>query len=238
VVVRVATIIDRVSERKVRLFLCGGCRLYWGLLYDEASRESVEVSEQYADGRTDTDALWRANYSAECPTFGYDLDPNAWRGFGFDDGNLPPSVQRLLQMGILSETNLKERTEPADPEGWNRVQAAAGLAEWCSAKNLSFETLINEHFVRRMVQVGWPIADLLEEIFGKGFVSFDSRWRTSDVVGLAQAIYEDRAFDRLPLLADALMDAGCDHDDILAHCRGDGPHVRGCWVVDLALGKE
>jgi len=63
-------------------------------------------------------------------------------------------------------------------------------------------------------------------------------WLTADVVTLARGIYEDRAFDRLPLLADALMDAGCDDDQILAHCHGPGPHVRGCWVVDLVLGKE
>ena len=63
------------------------------------------------------------------------------------------------------------------------------------------------------------------------------RWLTSTVLGLARAIYADRAFDRLPILADALEDAGCDDADVLAHCRGDGPHVRGCWVVDLVLGK-
>jgi hypothetical protein len=55
---------------------------------------------------------------------------------------------------------------------------------------------------------------------------------------LAQAIYEDRAFNRLPILADALEEAGCNNADILAHCRGPGPHVRGCWLVDLILGKE
>jgi hypothetical protein len=65
----------------------------------------------------------------------------------------------------------------------------------------------------------------------------DPAWLTSTVVQLASGIYEDRAFDRLPILADALMDAGCDHPDVLAHCRSDGPHVRGCWVVDLLLGK-
>lgn len=65
-----------------------------------------------------------------------------------------------------------------------------------------------------------------------------SRWRTADVLGLARAISEGRAFDRLPILADAPMDAGCDDDAILAHCRSQGPHVRGCWVVDLVLGKE
>ena len=54
---------------------------------------------------------------------------------------------------------------------------------------------------------------------------------------IAAGIYDGRHFDRLPILADALEDAGCDHADILAHCRGDGPHVRGCWVVDLVLSK-
>jgi hypothetical protein len=80
----------------------------------------------------------------------------------------------------------------------------------------------------------------LHEVFGNPFrpVTFDPRWRTSDVLGLARAIYEDRAFDRLPILADALMDTGCADEQILDHCRGDGSHVRGCWVVDLVLGKE
>src|SRR5205807_20572 len=83
-------------------------------------------------------------------------------------------------------------------------------------------------------------SSLLRDIFGNPFspVAFDPRWLTTDVVALARGIYEDRAFDRLPLLADALMDAGCDSDDILSHCRSEGPHVRGCWVVDLVLGKE
>jgi hypothetical protein len=62
-------------------------------------------------------------------------------------------------------------------------------------------------------------------------------WRTETVMALARAIQIDRAFDRLPILADALEDAGCDHPDVLAHCRGPGPHARGCWVVDLVLGK-
>jgi hypothetical protein len=57
------------------------------------------------------------------------------------------------------------------------------------------------------------------------------------VVALARGIYADRAFDRLPILADALQDAGCENTDLLAHCRGEGPHVRGCWVVDLLLEK-
>jgi hypothetical protein len=54
---------------------------------------------------------------------------------------------------------------------------------------------------------------------------------------IAQAIYDDEAFDLLPLLADALEDAGCAEAEVLAHCRGPGEHVRGCWVVDWLLDK-
>jgi hypothetical protein len=64
-------------------------------------------------------------------------------------------------------------------------------------------------------------------------------WLTSDVLALARGIYDDRAFDRMPILADALQDAGCDSADILDHCRDSKQvHVRGCWVVDLVLGKS
>jgi hypothetical protein len=63
-------------------------------------------------------------------------------------------------------------------------------------------------------------------------------WNDGTIPKLAQAVYEERAFDRLPILADALEEAGCDNADILTHCRGPGPHVRGCWLLDLLLAKE
>jgi hypothetical protein len=63
-------------------------------------------------------------------------------------------------------------------------------------------------------------------------------WRTDTVVSLAHQMTESCDFSAMPILADALQDAGCDNADILSHCRGPGPHVRGCWVVDLVLGKE
>jgi hypothetical protein len=83
-------------------------------------------------------------------------------------------------------------------------------------------------------------AQILHCIFGNPFrpATFDPAWRTFTVVALARGIYDDRAFDRLPILAGALQDARCDNDDVLDHCRDAGPHARGCWVVDLVLGRS
>lgn len=80
---------------------------------------------------------------------------------------------------------------------------------------------------------------LIRDIFGNPFrrVTFSPEWRTDTAVALARQMYESRDFGAMPILADALQEAGCDNEDILAHCRGPGPHVRGCWVVDLVLGK-
>jgi hypothetical protein len=83
-------------------------------------------------------------------------------------------------------------------------------------------------------------AGYLRDIAGNPFrpVACDPRWRSETVVALATGIYAERAFDRMPILADALEEAGCDSADMLSHCRGDGPHCRGCWVVDGVLGKR
>ncbi|MBA4188888.1 MAG: hypothetical protein C0467_12900 [Planctomycetaceae bacterium] len=82
--------------------------------------------------------------------------------------------------------------------------------------------------------------DLVRDIFVNPFrtVTFSPEWRTSTAVSLAKQMYESRDFSAMPILADALQDAGCDNADVLDHCRGTGPHVRGCWVVDMLLGKE
>jgi hypothetical protein len=83
-------------------------------------------------------------------------------------------------------------------------------------------------------------ANFLRDIFGNPFrpVRVDPSWLTPNVTALARTIYTDRAFDAMPILADALEEAGCTSDDILTHCRGGGEHARGCWAVDLILGKE
>jgi hypothetical protein len=84
---------------------------------------------------------------------------------------------------------------------------------------------------------------LLRCVAGNPFrpVALDSAWLHWDggtVRKIAQGIYDDRAFDRLPVLADALEETGCADRDLLDHCRSGGEHVRGCWAVDLLLGKE
>jgi hypothetical protein len=106
---------------------------------------------------------------------------------------------------------------------------------WASLKSLfgrlGFGTLRAE----RLYHV-----QLIRDIFGNPFhpVTFSSEWRTDTALSLARAMYESRDFSALPILADAVQDAGCTNDDILNHCRGPGPHVRGCWCVDLVLSKE
>jgi hypothetical protein len=87
-------------------------------------------------------------------------------------------------------------------------------------------------------------ANLLRDIFNSPFRALlflktsIAAWNDKTVPRLAQTIYEERAFEHLPILADALEEAGCTNLDILMHCRNPGEHVRGCWVVDLLLGKE
>src|SRR5439155_4489639 len=90
------------------------------------------------------------------------------------------------------------------------------------------------------------LARVLREIVGNAFTPprFEPAWRTDTVVALAKGIFEDRAFDRMPILADALLDADCDEEAILQHCRGtelgvkeQPQHARGCWVVELILGR-
>jgi hypothetical protein len=84
------------------------------------------------------------------------------------------------------------------------------------------------------------VCDVLRDIFGNPFrpIAIDTQLLTPKVVVFAQSIYKERTFDRMPELAEVLEEAGCHDADILNHCRSEWPHVRGCWVVDLVLGKQ
>jgi hypothetical protein len=105
----------------------------------------------------------------------------------------------------------------------------------------------NAHYVDRFGTIPEAVrlmqCALLRDLFGNPFRSAQINtawlsWNDGTVPKIAQAIYDERAFDRMPILADALEEAGCTNTDILNHCRQPGEHVRGCWVVDLLLGKE
>lgn len=99
---------------------------------------------------------------------------------------------------------------------------------------LPLELTDREQHERWLTKVGM-------DVYGNPFrpVTFNPDWRTSTAVALAKQMYDSRDFSAMPILADALQDAGCDNDDVLTHCRAAaGVHVRGCWVVDLVLGKS
>lgn len=81
---------------------------------------------------------------------------------------------------------------------------------------------------------------VVRDVFGNPFrkVTFDAKWRTDTTVALARQMYDSRDFSAMPILADALQDAGCENEDILTHCRDTAArHARGCWVCDLVPGK-
>jgi hypothetical protein len=85
-----------------------------------------------------------------------------------------------------------------------------------------------------LADLHWVTRDIFGHPPGPPLLASD--WRTDTVLALARQIYDSHDCRAMPILADALQDAGCDSDEVLNHCRGEGPHVRGCWVVDLVLG--
>ena len=200
-----------VAGRKMRLFAIACCAGFVQWLIDQRSRRCLEVADRLADGLVGDEELAAAREEASSNDLLIDL-PSHLAG-----------AARAAYFAVLDE----EYLSVADVMQAAVQDSAASLPdqEWA-------ERIIAAECLRQ--------ANLLRDIFGNPIRPsvVDPRWRTSDVIGVAQAIYEDRAFDRLPILGDALMDAGCDDDAMLEHCRSEGPHVKGCWVVDLVLGKS
>jgi hypothetical protein len=158
-----------------------------------------------------------------------------------------PLLAYLRVIGLATEHKLRLYNIAALREGWPVYNAALGGA--------SNQTTA----VGRRVITYWPPAlpdqtalqasrrvraSVLRDIFGNPFRPsrpVDPAWLTFNGGGarnLAQSVQDSGGFDRLPLLADALEDAGCTDAGLLGHLRGPGPHVRGCWAVDLVLGKS
>ena len=206
----------RVSDRKLRFFACACSRRIWPLLAQREYQEAVETGERYADGQATEEQIQEARGRA------HDVYWDCWKG---GSRRLPPEE-------MISH-----------PQKYIVVYAAItneGLRNW------SFLT------AREWVRSSAPDVEpaqcgILREVVGNPFrpVALNRVWRTPTVTALATAAYDDRILpaghldpDQLAILADALEDAGCDNADMLDHCRSAGPHVRGCWVVDLVLSKS
>jgi hypothetical protein len=211
---------SKASDRKLRLWACACCRGVWERLSDKRLRVAVETCERVADG----------------------LEP----------------LGALATAELLAFEALDEIQSAAGERRWYYVEQSAALLVGRSCGDeldaarlidiLAFATDCavfadsgDKAAARRREDN--TKASLVQEIFGNPFrpPRLDPAWpawNSGTVPKLAQAIYEERAFDCLPVLADALEEAGCTEGAILGHCRGAGPHVRGCWVVDLVLGKQ
>jgi len=179
------------------------------LLNDPRSRQAVDIACQFADGDVTESELQRAEDSAKA---------------AFDD-----ALREKGKMGVRPE--------------WAALVAANANAWFAASRANEFahgavgET--SRHGPERTAQ-----SHLLRCIFDRlpfqrpTVDEADTACREQSVVKLAQAIYEERAFQRLPSLGAALRKAGCNNIEILAHCGDAGPHARGCWVVDLLIGRS
>jgi hypothetical protein len=216
---------DRMSARKQRLFACACCRRVAFMVdawaYDfrrDDYRRALATAEWFADGEATAAELANAHSDADDSTF-----INADLEYADLDGGVDPfrdvaSADPAVVADIGQQILLLVREFGTDPTatGPRRRHDAEERAE-------------------RAAQ-----AHLLRDLLGNPFhpTAFDAGWRSPVVAQLAAKCYQARTFDRLPILADALQDAGCNAEELLAHLRGSGPHARGCWAVDQVLAKE
>lgn len=219
----------RPSERKLRLYAVAGCRRIWHLLTDERSQAAVEIAEQFADGQSTEetrDTVWLAADQATTDIWLATPEDASGATSNWDSANI----------SVCAASNAVGSSEDFVGPDAELFYLAANPID--AAMLEAREQGGNSQAVveaERSFHLG-----LLRDIFGNPFrtVLLDSAWLTSDVLALAHSIYDEKAFDRMPILADALQDAGCENDDILSHCRdANQVHVRGCWVLDLILGK-
>jgi hypothetical protein len=193
----------------------------------------VEVAERYADGMADEEALNEARAGAAVGS--YVFIRSVERGAGLHKSSA--AEQAAQAAAACAEVIGPDSAPPHD-----LVRVVAGVARsvaltasWSAPESVRTQGKALAHEVQ---------ANLLLDIFGPlpfWSVTVHSdvlAWNDQLVVRLAQAIYDERRWGDMPILGDALLDAGCDNEEVLAHCRAGGEHVRGCWVVDLLLGKE
>lgn len=218
-----------VSERKLRLFAVACCRDVLDIIdeLEEAGiglgRPAVMAAERLVDGHaTPAEVLQGVDDYVGL------IDSGSSRDSQLLGGALPALARPAWDAAILASRHTnRARYREAESRGMRR-RGERGLP--------------SEESTAEAVAAAAPIparhCAFVRDIFGNPLapVTFLPEWRTEAVVALARGIYEDRVFEILPVLADALEDAGCADPDVLGHCRGPNAHVRGCWVVDAVLG--
>lgn len=240
----------KASNRKMRLFACGCCRRIDSAL-SQLNDLALELTEQYADDRATVEALGTAAQNAIASVYLNGAtsisDFVRWSTEAVHAAAYAPELFKSAHYDMMGYSQ-----EPyhsfARAVATKTLSANASLVFMRAAGINDFDhppaTYKAPTFKKRWHEAAkptdWIQCQLLRDIFGNPFrpVMVSPVWQMANVLALAQAIYEDRAFDRMPILADALEDAGCTNQEVLGHCRGPGPHVRGCWVLDLLLGKE
>ncbi len=232
----VAVVPRLVSFRKLRLFLVGCCRRRWNLIQGEHLDSAVEVAEQFADGGASQVELDTAMRAAGNSLHWAQVDSS--ESYSVPSVRVACEISRAVWVACHADPDLVRTFESPVPHCFaGFAPDSLARAEAWSRRAAPVELHAIEEEVRSELAAD---AELLRCVAGNPFrpTGLPDEWRTSTVVGLAAGIYEDRAFDRLPILADSLEDAGCDRAHMLIHCRGGGEHTRGCWVVDAILGKS
>lgn len=199
---------DRASGRKLRLFACARGRDVWRHLSDERSRDAILTAERFADGEARLAELLAAHRDAA----------DACSAIPLAFGRRRDGTRRRSGRTRAGKEAAEVARHAADPE-WDAVAAGRAVA-WKGASTR------------------YALANHLRDIFNPvRSAPFAPAWLTSTAVALARYAYDSGDFGALPILANARQDAGCDDEEVLAHCRGDTTHVRGCWVADLLLGR-
>ena len=222
---------SHLGARKLRLFACACCRRVWPLLTRPAVREAVRTAELFADGLATKDDL-RAGWAAVRKTL------------AVTPVNTPWEHALMAALNAASEGGLGSAVRGSLPDAVSAAEAAARALdhEWRERHAGEINRRPSEGRARQgNLEERAYQCRLLGDLLPSRPVAADpawGAWQHGQLVSLAQAIYDEGRFEDLPVLADALEEAGCAEPAILEHCRGPGPHARGCWAVDLILGKE
>ena len=228
----------RADRRKVRLYACACCRQIWPLLTSARSRNAVEVTERYADGRATKEELSAAEASAAEALRAAEEECRPWEAIlfrGYQGLGMEERETAEARWLITARRRAAAKAAKAVARSTDRATTIAEEMHQAAGWALGAQAIgRNMSAIRGYLS---DQSDLIRCVFGNPFrpTQLAASWVTADVALIAQAIYNKRSFEWLPVLAELLEKAGCENADALAHCRRAGPHVRGCWVVDLLL---